>query len=199
MKSPFFEGSVKEAVEKALANSLLLCVVVVEPLSSSAAEHSVWQDAQLAEKMRREVDFCFVFFLFISFTQKQTVSLRLEMGSEEQKHFSAIYGPVAGLPCMYIVGASGTLLKVVTHIAASHEVLQALSSVDSKAVEAMKQKLEMMRAQKQVVEQKTETESEIQVCVCVVVVCYFLLISITTREGNSSGHCWMPSEWQRKG
>jgi hypothetical protein len=65
VKSPFFEGSVKEAVEKALANSLLLCVVVVEPLSSSI-EQSVWQDAQLAEKMRREVD-CISFFLFSFF------------------------------------------------------------------------------------------------------------------------------------
>ena len=65
--SPFFEGTVKAAVEKALANSLLLCVVIVD--GGSMQDQMVWQDAQLADKMRREVRvhtvWCCLFVCFL--------------------------------------------------------------------------------------------------------------------------------------
>lgn len=135
--SPFFQGDVTAAVQKALSSNLILAVVIVAP--NSTADDAMWQDAVLAEKLRTEC-----------------VALRLSVGSAAQEQFSLIYGPVGPLPSLYLVSSTGTLLKVI-QVSDAQAVLQALRAVGSDAVAALKQRAEALRVQRAEEEKKNET------------------------------------------
>eukprot|EP00899_Mesostigma_viride_P004984 jgi/Mesvir1/14487/Mv05190-RA.2 len=112
--SPFFKGSVQEAIQLARSQALVLLVVVEDAGEESARlDAACWTDATLRAEL-----------------PQACISLQLRDGTSEASNFKALF-PVAQLPSLFLISCYGGVLHSSVGYIAPEELLATVRSVSA--------------------------------------------------------------------